>query len=180
MLTDQGCQTNAPDAKAFVSSCHEWWIGQKLFNGQLNESPLEFIPFFKRMSDIECVVRSHTFRIYGELRQDGSRCIVLATEFIVFDEQHDLIDILESVVNQTGAHVWFMQDDYHVDHRFKGQDDNGNRVGETFGPDHGKPFKQIELSWRIEHKTLDQIEQLCFDLTKKTREVWASVGVEVW
>jgi len=179
MIVNQDCQCNAPLAKAFVSSCPEWFIGHDAFDGMLEQVPQEFKSFFQKMAKCQELVHNDRFRCYGEVRQDGSHCMVLVTEFKQFTAETWFWQKLEAVKQATEAHLWVMDDEYEIEHSWSGEDAEGNRTGETFGPNHGRPFMQVELSWRIEKLSYNEIVALSERMSVATQEIWDSCGVGV-
>jgi len=179
MIVDQGCQTDPTTALAFVSSCPEWFINDEVFEGRVEEAPENLQPFFQKMEEIQRAVLNGRFRTYGELRPDGSECIVLVTEFKEYDENPNFLEQVANIQQATNAHLWIMEENYEIEHSWRGTDEKGNRIEERFGPNHGKPYKQIELSWRVEDKTPEQIRLFADQLAKNTESLWKSTGVGV-
>ena len=168
MIKDQGCQTYAPNAVAFVSSCPEWFIGDDVFDGEAKDAPYICRAFFRKMERFQNAKHDGRFRTYGELRPDGSECIVLVTEFREFDSETEFWKQVEEVQAATKAHLWIMDEGYEIDHSWKSQYAKGNRVGEKLGPNHGRPYKQVELSWRIESMTVAQVVKLAESMAQAT------------
>ncbi len=179
MIVCQDCPTNAPKAAAFASSCPEWFIGEEVFNGTVDQAPADLQPFFRKMEAFQNAVLDGRFRTYGELRRNGSECIVLVTEFKEFDSETEFWKQVEIVQQRTNAHLWIMQEDYEIEHSWQSNDANGNRIGEKFGPNHGRPFKQIELSWRIEAMTPALVVKLSELMAEATAPLWEAAGVGV-
>lgn len=179
MITDQNCQCNAPEAKAFVSSFPEWFIGTDAFDGTIEEVPSEFKPFFTKMEKCQTLVYNSLFRCYGQVSADNSHIMVLVTEFKEFKDNEAFWNKLENTVRFTEAHVWIMDDEYEIDHSWSGQDADGNKLNDRFGDNHGRPFMQVELSWRIEKLSYNEIVALADRMADATQEVWEMSGVGV-
>lgn len=181
MITDQGCQTNAPEALAFVSSCPEWFIGRDTFDGQLDDVPQEFKAFFQKMDRCQNLgeFQNSRFRCYGEVRPDNSHCMVLVIEFKEYKDNEDFWNTLDEVRNATSAHLWVMDDEYEIEHSWQSQDAAGNKIGETFGENHGRAYMQVELSWRIEKLSYSQIKSLAHCMAAATEQIWMAAGVGV-
>lgn len=179
MIVNQDCQTDAQTAKAFVSSYPEWFIGLEPFDGVIEEVPVEFRSFFQKMDRCQEMSECHNgrFRCYGEVRPDDSHCMVLVTEFREFKDNEEFWEKLEAVRHVTSAHLWVMDDDTEIEHY--GQYDGGGLTGESFGPNHGRPFYQVELSWRIEKLAYSQIKELALRMAAATEELWELKGVGV-
>ena len=47
------------------------------------------------------------------------------------------------------------------------------------GPDHGRMERQVELSWRIERMTPDQLPQFLNKITEISQPLWNESGVGV-
>jgi len=179
MIVNQNCQCNAPLALAFVSSYPEWFIGRDAFEGTYEQVPAEFRAFFRKMEKCWQLVNNGRFCCYGEVRQDGSHCMVLVTEFTEYVRETEFWQKLEEVRVATEAHLWVMDDEYEIEHSWSGHDAEGNRTGEKFGPNHGLPFMQVELSWRIETLSYTQIVALADRMAVATQEIWSTAGVGV-
>lgn len=183
LIVDQGCATNAKRAIAFVSSRPEWFIGDKtvLFR-TFEDAPNPWTrEFFAQMHAFQAAVLNGRFRTYGELRPDGTVRALLVTEFKeVFDQDHkDFWRKLEAVRGETLAHLWIMDSGYLVDCSYQGIDEDGFFYGEKRNEDYGKPYKQVELSWRIEAMTVEMVKSLEQELREKTQEIWDLAGVSV-
>lgn len=178
MIVNQGCQTNAITAKAFVSSFPEWFVNKQPVEWTLAEVPTEFKGFFHKIDRCQGIHECHgRFRCYGEVRQDNSHCMVLVTEFKEFKDNEEFWNKVEEVQRNTSAHLWVMDDDTEIEHY--AVYDGGGLTGESFGPNHGRAFLQVELSWRIEELSYSQIKSLVACMKTATQEVWEMCGVGV-
>lgn len=177
MIVDQHCQCNAPEARAFVSSYPEFFVANEPVDSETNNVPKEFDAFFGKMDRCQQTVHNSRFRCYGEVRPDNSHCMVLVTEFREFKDNEEFWRNLEAVQRATEAHVWIMEDD--VENERYAEYDGGGLVGETYGPNHGRPFMQVELSWRIEKLSYVEIKELSDRMDVATHKLWESAGVGV-
>ncbi|MBW3596915.1 MAG: hypothetical protein KY475_06525 [Planctomycetes bacterium] len=134
--------------------------------------------FVFKMYAIQGLVGFSRFRAYGELRQDGSECIVVVTEFIGFVEDEALWQRIEEVRCRTEAHRWIM-DKRKVREHWRRTDEHGEEIpgSDRYGPDHGKTERQVEFSWRVEDQSPDEIRRLLAELAEQTQEIWDEAGV---
>lgn len=178
MITDQGCQTNAPTSQFFVSSEPEVWVNDVFYDDPIDALCADYQSFYKKLSKCAGLAGFNRLRVYGEIRQDGEHCMVLVTELKEFKDNAAFWHELEAVVSETEAHLWIMDDSTETERsRTYGGD---GIIGEWIeGPNHGKAFYQVELSWRIETLTYNQIEALLATITEATERVWRAAGVGV-
>jgi hypothetical protein len=120
------------------------------------------------------------FRSYAELRQDGSECIVVVTEFIGLVEDEPLWERIQRIRRDTEARLWVMDERNVREHSYR-TDEQGEKIpgSDRYGLDHGKLERQVELSWRVEDKTSGEICQLLARLSEQTQEIWDEAGVGV-
>ena len=80
---------------------------------------------------------------------------------------------VNEVKRDTGAHLWVMDESLNRDttYRFIGSD--------SYGPNHGKMERQVELSWRIEKLSPGELLDLVTKLEATTQELWKASGVGV-
>jgi hypothetical protein len=114
------------------------------------------------------------FRVYGELRKGRPR-IVAVTEFCWWCDDGAFWQRLRAIARRFRAHVWVMDEREHLDHYWTLDE----KSEEHFGPDHGRPERQVELSWRIERLTVPELRALLRRLKRGTQGLWGQCGVGV-
>ncbi len=178
MIIDQGCQTNAPEAKLFVSSEPEYFYGNLLLE---NTEGLceEYQSFINKLSRAAAIAGFSRFRCYGEIRQSGEHCMVMVSEFRSWKDDDEFWKQLQTVIDLTEAHVWVMEDRKENQHYGSYTDEEGYHVRDSYGPNHDREYLQVELSWRIEKMNYRQIEAFAERLTAATEQVWEESGVGV-
>lgn len=175
---DQGCQTDGDRARFFVTA-----LGELFRDGQpLGCSPADLDPlsaeeraFDRKVCALQEAAEDGRFRVYGEIRQGGVECIVLVTEFRDFCDDASFWSVLAEMAAELQAHVWFMEDEVpHLD-QFKHTEDEDWQ----YGPRHGDPQRQVELSWRIEQLSVPEMLALQERIKKVTEPAWQQHGVAV-
>jgi len=142
------------------------------------------------------------FRVYGGITGIKS-WIVLVTEMRNFLSEKKFWNELKDIAAMSGAKIELMTEDTCLDKmgvqpggkteddvRKKlvadgrtlvndGKPDKGGWIWST-GPDHGRPQKQVELSWDILHMTdLQQVKTLIKQLSACTDKLWPVAGIGV-
>ena len=130
---------------------------------------------FVRLRDSFDDVSSSRWRVYGGIYA-GTPQLFLVTEFCELIEDKEFWIELYKTVEALKATVWVMREDEHLDHSWK--TDAGNTY-EVFGPNHDKLERQVELSWRIEDKTPEEVRVLVTALAEGTQKYWERAGVSV-
>lgn len=133
--------------------------------------------FVKKVCRFQDATDFGRFRAYGELR-NRTENIVVVTEFKEFiDDELDFWEQLAELVRKIKAHYWVMDETTHNDHSTT--DYGTPKQKEYYGPDHGRPTRQVELSWAVQDLTIPQVKRLIERLKKQTQKLWRYAGVGV-
>jgi len=177
MIVNQDCPCNAQLALAFVSSFPEWFIGEEVLDGLMELVPSEFKPFFQKMEKCQELIHNERFRCYGEVSADGSHVMVLVTEFKHFITETEFWRKVEQVRIATNAHLWVIEESRNTDQNWRLQPDGTTKYEEGFAANHGRMERQVELSWRIEKLSYQQITELAGSMAAATQELWEASGI---
>ena len=167
----------------------------------LSPSELVFVDKVDRLAEIN----NDQFRVYGYMKH-GHPTVKLVTEFISFTDAagQPVFKAVKQKAKETGAKVEVMSKDKHLDHygitvngpgqsvayvlaRFKSEgrrlQNNGKPDAQgiiwSFGPNHGRPETQVELSWNVRGLTMPQLRAKIKGLVKVFDTLWPISGVSV-
>jgi hypothetical protein len=171
------------EAVRWFKAIEDEWDRRNRANLNANE-----YAFAQKVFGFQDVAEGGRFRVYGEMR-DGGECIVLVTEFVGFTNDDETWQKILALKQTLKAHLWVMMTDKHLDKYYPARGEEGERKtkervpgrgkGENWfvGPNHGRMERQVELSWRIEGMTPDDVVKLQKRIKRKTARLWREAGV---
>lgn len=179
IVVDQNCPAPDPQAKFFVTALGEVMRGDELLGcessceslGLENPAEARFVKQVYSYQDTDKVCNSGRWRVYGRIAKNNTKQVVVVTEFQGLLGDESLWRKINKV--KTGARLWVMDESLNRDttYRFIG--------GDSYGPNHGKMERQVELSWRIEKLSPGGLLDLVTKLETATQELWKASGVGV-
>jgi len=89
---------------------------------------------------------------------------------------------LEALAKELGAEVYPFDDGVESEHSWRttGAPDYEKIPGsDNYGPNHGRPYKQVEIVWEIKGKSLEEVQAMIAELNPKLEEIWQTSGVNV-
>lgn len=159
---------------------------QRLFAEHLNPQEQAFV---RKAAAFASRADFGRWRVYGEIRPGGEECTVLVTEFQAFCDNDEMWAAVLACKEKTGAHLWVMRENPYQDKHYPGRagdrettepaPNRGDNAKWFVGPDHGRTERQVELSWRIDGMTPDEVTALIERLNAETEVIWPKAGVGV-
>lgn len=132
----------------------------------------EHLAFVQRVWQMQAVSDSR-FRVYGGVFDDGP-LIKLVTEFTAWVDDESFWSLLCRTALRLGGCVVEMCVDAHLD---KMKPFGAKRW--TYGPNHGRPERQVEIAWDVTAKTDDELADLVKRAKEGTQALWEAAGVRV-
>lgn len=166
----KGKDKHALARRWFAAIKAEW---DSLYKGHLSRKEQHFR---QKVEDIQTICPEGRFRAYGEIR-NGKPRIVIVTEFIGFVDDDAYWTRFNRMVDDLKANVWIMSEDEHSDQVIHNY---GTPQQKTItGKNHGRMERQVELSWRVEAKSIPEVQELIRKISKRTYRLWKESGVGV-
>ncbi len=145
--------------------------------------------FLKKVVSFQKEVNDSRFRVYGEICQDGEEIIVVVTEFAAFCDDEEFWTKLNELSKSSNAHVWVMREEPYLDRYYPARGEEGEQVTDepcpgtggywVRGKNHGRVERQVELSWRCESLSIEQLLKFVDQMTETTESIWKDAGVGV-
>lgn len=177
--TFQGDEADA--LNRYVSEC----CNHKFVTDAFEEMPLPVFDFYQRVTNLQ-TLNEGRFRVYGRKMGesfDAEEKIILVTEFQHWMDDEAFWEHVNQVAAENDCEINVMHEDKHLDHSWR-TDDDGNKIDERYGENHGRMERQVEFYIDIteisksRHAIFDLLQQI-ERMTEITKDLWNEAGVGV-